>query len=82
MARNLLDSTPLEDEQRELLQALVEASRNVPRDQREEFVAIVTLGSSLSSVKHPGLPGKTASAYGGDILEAWPKTSVRRTDAS
>jgi hypothetical protein len=55
----------LEQEQQDLLTALVEASRNVPRDQREEFIYVRTMGSS--EVQHPGLPGWQLSVYQGDL---------------
>ena len=55
----------LEQEQEELLKALVEASRNVPRDQREEFHHL-TDGDG-SSIMHPGLPGRQMRVHDGDI---------------
>jgi hypothetical protein len=60
----------LEQEQEELLKALVEASRNVPRDQREEFHHL-TDGDG-SSIMHPGLPERQMRVHDGDIhiLEA------------
>lgn len=63
--RRMIDQIPLQQEQRDLLTALVEASRNVPRDQREEFIYVRTLGSS--DVQHPGLPGWQLPVYQGDL---------------
>ena len=55
----------LEPEQEELLVALVEASRNVPRERREKFLA--NESHDGSSVLHAGFPGGEAAAYMGDI---------------
>jgi hypothetical protein len=60
-----MSSVLLEQDQEELLKALVEASRNVPRDQREEFHHL-TDGDG-SSVMHPGLPGRQMRVYDGDL---------------
>jgi hypothetical protein len=60
-----MSSVLLEQEQEELLKALVEASRNVPRDQREEF-HLLTDGDG-SSIMHPGFPGRELRVHGGDI---------------
>jgi hypothetical protein len=55
----------LQPEQVELLKALVEASRNVPRDQRGEF-HLLTDGDG-TSIMHPGLPGRQMRVPDGDI---------------
>jgi hypothetical protein len=55
----------LEPEQEDLLKAMVEASRNVPRDKREEFHHL-TDGDG-SSIMHPGLPGRQLRVHDGDI---------------
>lgn len=60
-----MSSVLLEREQEELLKALVEASRNVPRDQREEFHHL-TDGDG-SSIMHPGLPGRQMRVHDGDL---------------
>jgi hypothetical protein len=60
-----MSSVLLEQEQEDLLKALVEASRNVPRDQRQQFMYTLTFGSS--DIQHPGLPGRQLPAYQGDI---------------
>src|SRR6266536_2590886 len=52
----MTDGVLLQPEQEELLKALVEASRNVPRDEREEF-HLLTDGDG-TSVMHPALPGR------------------------
>jgi len=53
-------------EQRELLEALVEASRNVPRDKRQKFLVVQTL-SSPDYIIHPGLQGTRFPGYLGDV---------------
>jgi hypothetical protein len=62
---SMVDQVPLLPEQRDLLAALVEASRNVPAAQREPFMYTETLGGS--DIQHPGLPGKELPAYAGDL---------------
>jgi len=66
----MTDGVLLQPEQEELLKALVEASRNVPRDERQEF-RLLTDGDG-TSVMHPGLPGRQMRVHQGDvdILEA------------
>src|SRR6266498_3147039 len=61
----MLDGVLLQPEQEELLVALVEATRNLPRGQRERFMFAPTLDSS--TIQHPGLPGREVPAYSGDI---------------
>src|SRR4029450_11875395 len=51
----------------ELLARLVEASRNVPSDERQRFIAFQTLGSPQHTVIHPGLPSQVSHAYIEDI---------------
>jgi hypothetical protein len=55
----------LEEEQEQLLQVLVEASRNVERAKRQQFMFVATFGGS--SITHPGLPDGKVEAYKGDI---------------
>ena len=55
----------LEPEQEELLVALVEASRNVPREQRKTFNVLKLQGGT--SVRHAGFPGGKLAAHMGDI---------------
>lgn len=55
----------LEQEQNDLLVMLVEATRNVPRDQRQKFWVVQADGGDFSI--HPGLPGGHANIYMGDI---------------
>jgi len=62
----MLDSILLEPEQEELLDELVEASRNVPRNQREKFRIFRFMGGS--SLQHSGLKGgNKPSPFEGDI---------------
>jgi hypothetical protein len=63
----LLQSVPLEPEQKELLSIVVEAARNVPREERQLFYAFETLGSNLARLLHPGLPKDFPGTYLGDI---------------
>lgn len=60
-----MSSALLEQEQEDLLKVLVEASRNVSRDQREEFHHL-TDGDG-SSMMHPGLPGRQIRVHDGDV---------------
>lgn len=56
----------LENEQKQLLTALVEATRNVPSDQRKPFIFTKNLGGS--EVQHPGLAGdENLKVYEGDM---------------
>lgn len=58
----------LEPEQKGLIAVLVEAARNVPREQRQDFIVFpMMLGDLLSSIRHPGLPSGSVKAYEGDI---------------
>jgi hypothetical protein len=62
----MLESPLLEPEQEELLVILVEATRNLPPGQREQFMFLPTLGDQ-NDLCHPGLPGGAVSAYDGDL---------------
>jgi hypothetical protein len=55
----------LEQEQEELLKVLVEAARNVPRDEREQFHQLND--GDGSSILHPGLPERQMRVHDGDI---------------
>lgn len=55
----------LEPEQKELFKTLVEASRNVSRQNRQKFFAIDYMGGS--DIIHPGLPDGKLPAYLGDL---------------
>lgn len=59
------DHILLEPEQKDLLVKVVEASRNIPRDQRHRFMYIGVMSGSF--IQHDGLPGRTMAAYKGDI---------------
>jgi hypothetical protein len=61
----MLDGVLLRPEQEDLLVTLVEAERNVPRDQREQFIYFPSMGDP--SLAHPGLPGREVSVYLGDL---------------
>lgn len=65
MFQNIL----LEPEQEELLVKLVEASRNVPREQRQKFLYSDVWGNDDSrvAVRHDGFPSHTMRAFTGDI---------------
>jgi len=60
-----LDDILLEPEQVELLVALVEASRNVPKAARQKFIFSESFDSA--EVTHPGLPGQRLEVYRGDV---------------
>jgi len=55
----------LEQEQKALLVMLVEAARNVPRDQRQKFWVAQAAGGDICI--HAGLPGGSANTYMGDF---------------
>lgn len=63
----MFESILLEKEQEELLFILVEATRNVPQQQRQKFYAITSVGSTLSHILHPGFANNDTQAYMGDI---------------
>lgn len=57
----------LEPEQEELLRDLVEAERNLPRDQRVHFHLSRTIGGPGVDLIHPGLPDGFPRVFEGDI---------------
>jgi hypothetical protein len=61
-----MSSALLEQEQEDLLRALVEASRNVPRDEREKFLYVNLLADG-SYIQHPGLSDGQIRVYEGDV---------------
>ncbi len=63
----LLKEHPMEPECQDLLRALVEATRNVPREKRERFKANEMPGSVPAYVTHPGLAGGKIRPYIGDL---------------
>jgi hypothetical protein len=63
----MLERILLEPEQKELLCVVVEAARNVPREERQQFFAFETIGTRLAHLQHPGLPKDFVGAYKGDI---------------
>ncbi len=63
----MFDHILLEEEQINLLCTLVEASRNVPREKRQKFHAVQTLGKHSADIIHEGLPKDFPGAYIGDI---------------
>lgn len=60
-----LDHVLLQAEQKELLEILVEASRNVSKDKRHKF--ILSQSVSGNSLTHNGLDAKNKKTYIGDI---------------
>jgi hypothetical protein len=62
----MFESLFLEKEQKELLVALVEASRNVQSDPRRAFILTQGLNEG-DRVRHPGLPGGNVKIYLGDL---------------
>ena len=63
----MFESILLEKDQEELLSTLVEAVRNVPREQRQKFAAIADVGDDLTTILHPGLTNGEMKAYIGHI---------------
>ncbi len=61
----MTDGVLLQPEQEDLLVTLVEATRNLPRSQRQQFLFAQTYGGS--DIQHPGLPGRKVLAYAGDV---------------
>ncbi len=61
----MFENILLEQEQKELFVALVEASRNVPREGRQKFFFMATFVDS--GIQHPGLPDGQMNVYKGDI---------------
>jgi hypothetical protein len=83
----MADGVLLRPEQEDLLVALVEAERNVPRGEREQFMYFPTLGDP--GLAHPGLPGREIPVYIGDLdalssagllRETWTPSSARLFD--
>ena len=56
----------LEEEQKQLLEFLVEAYRNVKREKRRVFI-FFEMPNGRSTIDHPGLPNGRVEAYKGDI---------------
>jgi hypothetical protein len=54
----------LEKDQEDLLAMIVEAARNVPREQRDKFLAIHLEESSQHLIRHQGLPNETRANLG------------------
>ena len=63
----MFGSILLENEQRDLLCVLVEAARNVPREERQMFFVIQAPIDKVAEIKHQGLANSTLNAYMGDI---------------
>lgn len=61
----VMSGVSLEPEQEELLKILVEAWRNVQREQREQF--LLTIDGGGTHILHPGLPGREMRVPDGDI---------------
>ena len=76
----MLDDILLEDEQKKLLEIVVEAARNVSPDARRKFMVFEVMNAP-TVLTHPGLPGRETNVYSGDVEELGAKGlfSVRRT---
>jgi hypothetical protein len=61
----MLDGVLLRPEQEDLLVTLVEAERNLPRGQREQFIYIPSMPDA--ALAHPGLPGREVPVHVGDL---------------
>jgi hypothetical protein len=57
----------LEEEQRELLCMLVEASRNVPKEKRQKFLLRHDVRHYLPTLRHEGLPSGELPVYEADL---------------
>jgi hypothetical protein len=64
---NRVMTIQLEQEQEALLSLLVEAHRNLPREQREPFIVMKFDDRNNVMLRHRGLAGGKADAYPGDI---------------
>jgi hypothetical protein len=71
----VITNAVLEPEQEALLARLVEADRNIPRDQREPFTYFHD--HSGDQIQHPGLPGGSVDIFDGD-LHALQETGLLR----
>lgn len=63
----MLDGIQLEGDQKELLSKLVVATRKLPREKKQGFVAFQPAGCNLAKVRHPGLQDGQIDVYMGDI---------------
>jgi hypothetical protein len=61
----MLDGVLLRPEQEDLLVTLVEAERNLPRGEREQFIFFPSMGDP--ALAHGGLPGREVPVYLGDL---------------
>jgi hypothetical protein len=66
MVRSRFSEVYLEQEQGDLLAAMVEAERNLPREQRHPFILSETFGGG-SDLVHAGFGGRRHYAYRGDL---------------
>ena len=64
---NNFENILLEKEQKELLSIIVEAARNVPREQRSKFHAIGVFDATQHMLIHQGFHNREEWAYLGDI---------------
>jgi hypothetical protein len=62
----VFENVLLEQEQEDLLSAVVEAARNVPSNRRQKFM-FIECQQRYSLVLHPGLPDKRLDVYQGDV---------------
>lgn len=63
----MFENILLEKEQEELLSLIVEAARNVPREQRQKFYVSGSISSPQSFLMHQGLPEGKILIYEGDV---------------
>lgn len=63
----MFDHIYLEEESKSLFITLVEAHRNVPKNERCKFRIYQFAGDPLPHIQHPGLPAKKVEAFSGDI---------------
>ncbi|MFA5629719.1 MAG: hypothetical protein WC958_05700 [Dehalococcoidales bacterium] len=68
MNYSIFDNIMLEREQEELLSMVVEASRNIPREQRQKF-SVIRINGGLDFLRHPCIRKEDNEIYFGDVEE-------------
>ena len=63
----MLDHVVLQTDQEDVLAKLVEASRNVPTDERQPFHGMAFVGGRQHTLNLPGLPGDQTQVCLGDL---------------
>lgn len=74
------DNINLTDDQKDLLQKMVEAERNVPKEARRKFAHLKAAGGGW--IHHPGFPDGEIEVYEGDVTELHAKGLLNVTFGS